>query len=79
MKRQFLVSSVQAIGRFLIVITCVCVLPSFILSFVAFLETSREDLGFVEFICLFFRGIYVSGCKTQKTVQKFKINYIISE
>lgn len=69
MKREFLLSSVQAIQRFLIVITCVSVLPFSFPLFVAFLNTSGEDLGVVEFVCIFCRRIYVSGCKNQKTVQ----------
>lgn len=37
--------------------------------FVAFLNTSGEDLGFVEFVCIFCRIIYVSGCKKQNQCQ----------
>lgn len=71
MKREFLLSSVQAIERFLVVTTRVCVLTSFLSFplFLVFLNTSREDLGFVEFVYIFCKGISDCGCKTQKTVK----------
>lgn len=68
MKREFLLSSGQAIQRFLIVITRVCVLPLSFPLFVSFLNTSGEDLGFVEFVYSVVEFMFLD-VKTKKTVQ----------